>query len=106
MIPVDLALSAQSQFDVEGVYALSVFSAPGMTADEIAEGVPLRHSMIRESTAGRLRAVGYDVVSSSGPPGHADLILRDSPTDADWQALDEAFDAARPNPATIRGDDA
>ncbi len=106
MSAADLSLGAQTHFDAEGAYALSVFSVPGKTADEIARGVPLPHSMIRESTVGRLRAAGYDVVSSLGPPGHADLILPNPPTDDDWQALDKTFDAARPSPATMRGDDA
>lgn len=106
MIPADLALGAQSHFDAEGIYALSVFSVPEMTADEIAQGVPLRHSMIRVSTAGRLRAAGYEVVSSPGPLGHADLLLPNPPTNDDWRALDAAFDPSRPHPATMRTDDA
>lgn len=105
MLPAGLALSVQSHFDTEGVYALSVFSVPGKTADEIVSGVFLPHSTLRESTVGRLRAAGYDVVSSPGPPGHADLILPNSPTDDDWQALDETFDAPRPKEATMGGDD-
>lgn len=106
MAPGDLSLGAQTQFDTDGFYALSVCSAPGMTADELAVAAGLTHSMIRESTVGRLRAVGYDVVSSPGPPNHADLLLPEPPGDADWEALDRVFDAARPNPARIRAADA
>ncbi len=106
MLPADLALSAQSHFDAEGVYALSVFSLPGLTAGEIAASVPLPHSMIRESTVGRIRAAGYDVLPSGGPSGHADLVLTNPPTTHDWQILDRTFDPARQNPATIRSDDA
>lgn len=101
----DLALSAQSQYDIEGFHALSVFSAVGKTADEIARGVPLPHSMIRESTVGRLRDAGYDVMSSAGPRGHADLVFPGPPSDDDWLRLDTSFDPARPNPATMGGDD-
>lgn len=103
MLRADLVLGAQAHFDSEGLHALSVYSAPGRTAAEIAVGVPLRHSKIRTSTVGRVRAAGYDVVSSPGPPGHADLVL---PTDDDWSALDSAFDPPRPNQATMRADDA
>ena len=39
-------------------------------------------------------------------PGHADLVLPTPPTDDDWSALDSAFDPPRPNPATMRADDA
>ena len=106
MLSADLAISAQSHHDAEGSHALSVFSRAGMTADELSRAVPLPHSMIRESTVGRLRAAGYDVVTSPGPLGHADLVLPNPPTDDDWRLLDESFDPARPNQATIRGDDA
>lgn len=105
MQPADLAVGAESQFDLEGFYALSVFSVPGRTADEIATGVPLPHSAIRESTVGRVRAAGYDVAPSPGPPGHADLLFSAPPTEADWRTLDEIFDPPRPNPATMRDED-
>ena len=106
MLRADLVLGAQAHFDSEGIHALSVYSAPGRTAAEIAVGVPLRHSKIRTSTVGRVRAAGYEVVSSPGPSGHADLLLPTPPTENDWSALDSAFDPPRPNPATIRADDA
>ena len=106
MLPTDLALGAESHFDQEGFYALSVFSVPGQTADEIATGVPLPHSAIRESTVGRVRAAGYDVVPSPGPPGHADLLFAAPPTAADWRMLNEIFDPPHRNPATMRDRDA
>ena len=102
MLAADLAVGAQSHFDAHGFYALSVYCVPGRTADEIAIGVPLRHSNIRASTVGRLRSAGYEIVASPGPPGHADLVLPTPPTDHDWKALDRVFDPPRPNPATMR----
>lgn len=105
MFPADLARGVQSHFDTEGVYALSVFSAAGRTADEIAIAVPLPHPKIRTSTVGRVRVAGYDVVSSPGPPGHADLLFREPPTDDDWRTMDRIFDPPRANPATIGTDD-
>lgn len=105
MLPADFARGVQSHFDTEGVYALSVFSTARRTADEIAIAVPLPHPKIRTSTVGRVRAAGYDVVSSPGPPGHADLLLRKPPTDDDWRTLDRIFDVPRANPATIGTDD-
>ena len=105
MLLTDLVLSAQSHFDTKGFYALSVYSTPGRAVDEIAVGVPLRHSKIRVSTVGRVRSAGYDVVSSQGPPGHADLVLPAPPTDHDWSTLDRVFDPPQLNPATMRLDD-
>ena len=64
MLLTDLVLSAQSHFDTKGFYALSVYSTPGRAVDEIAVGVPLRHSKIRVSTVGRVRSAGYDVVTT------------------------------------------
>ena len=105
MAPVDLARGAQSHFDVEGIYALSVYCAAEKTAAEIADRVPLPHSFVRQSTVGRLRDAGYEVVPSPGPPAHADLVLPDPPTDVDWEMLDVLFDPPHPNPARMRSED-
>lgn len=105
MLPADLAMGVQSQFDRAGVYALSVFSIPLRTADEIARSAELPHSTIRVTSVGRLRSAGYDVVDSPGPPGHADLVFPGPPTEGDWRILDEIFDPPRFNPATMRADD-
>ena len=99
MFPADLETGALTHYDEFGRYALSVYSLPGRTGDEIAVLVPLPHSKIRESTVGRLRAAGYEVVPSPGPPGHADLRVPNPPSRGDWQALDALFDPPRPNPA-------
>jgi hypothetical protein len=102
MLPADLVVSAQSHFDAEGFYALSVYCVPGMTADEIAVGAKLSYSKVRVSTVGRIRSMGYNIVGSPGPPGHADLVLPTPPTDHDWTALERVFDPPGPNPATMR----
>jgi hypothetical protein len=99
MLPRDLDTGALTHYDEFGEYALSVYALPGRTADEIAILVPLRHSKIRQSTVGRLREGGYEVVPSPGPPGHADLKLPSPPTEDDWKTLDALFDPPRLNPA-------
>ena len=104
MEPAVLETNAQTYYDEFGEYALSVYSLPGRSADEIALLASLPHAKIRASTVGRLRAAGYRVVPSPGPPGHADLELPDPPTEDDWRALDALFDPPRRNSAALRSD--
>lgn len=105
MAMADLRRSAQIHFDHEGRYALSVFCGVDASADAIARAASLPHPKIRQSTVGRIRRAGFDVVRSEGPPGHADLVLPDPPTDDDWRALEAAFDPPRHNAATMESDD-
>lgn len=98
MLPEDLQTSAMTHYDELGYYALSVYSLPDLTVDEIATAARLPHSKIRESTVGRLRAHGYEVVPSPGTAGHADLRLPGPPTEDHWKVLDALFDPPRPNP--------
>ncbi len=78
-------------------WAISVFSAPGMTADQIAIASPIRHPQIRVSTVVAIRALGHDV-TSSGYGFHADLKLVDKPNESTWEALSGVFDEPRRNP--------
>ena len=99
-----LETNAQTHYDEFGEYALSVYSLPDRSADEIALLASLPHAKIRVSTVGRLREAGYPVVPSPGPPGHADLELPHPPTEGDWRVLDALFDPPRPNPAGLPRD--
>lgn len=54
------------------------------TADDVAFGMPYRGSLISESTAGALRAVGFDVVMVDDPPHCVILVDSDQP-DAEWE---------------------
>lgn len=72
-------------------WALSVASADGYQADELIEGSPwILNSKVRLSTVGEIRALGHDLVPSP-PPLHADLILRERPSEALWEELRGVF---------------
>ncbi len=97
----------------DGVYAISVWSWPDMTAEEIALRVkenrgadrnPLGHGKIRESAVGRIYGAahpGFSLVQSD-EDGHYDLILPSPPSEEVWDALELMFDPAQPNPASDR----
>jgi hypothetical protein len=108
MKPEDLMVSAQ-RYEAQnpGVYALSFWSWPMLTAEEIAKRVgpgQLRHSELRQSTARRIR----DLIVSDGRPlelertgmkeGHYSLYLPSPLNTDDLVVLAQAFDPPQPNP--------
>jgi hypothetical protein len=79
-------------------WAIPVASATGHDADELAIMSPwIRNGKVRLSTVGRVRAIGHDVVPSGEFP-HADLKLREEPSEPLWEELRDAFPATVPNP--------
>ncbi len=63
-----LFIAARKHFREEGVWAISVASVPGLSAEEIARRSPfIRGSQIRATNAGALRKGGYEV-EPDGPP--------------------------------------
>jgi hypothetical protein len=92
------AASATAAFRESGVYGLSVWAAPGMGADDIVRLARshgpefLPHAKIRTSTVGRLQPY---TLEADNPGGHYLLKLPTPPTNADWDALELAFDDPR-----------
>lgn len=81
-----------------GEWAISVAAHPSWSADQIARGALfIRHSQIRTSTVGAVRALGHDVRPSGRLP-HADLHLRTMPSEPLFDALRGAFGDPQPNP--------
>ena len=97
MLPLDLERSARVSWLTDGVYALSVWSLPGMTAPDIALAVGLRHAVIRSCTVAQIRSAGYDVTDSDHR-GHCQVLFPHPPTDNDWRRLDLCFGPAVANP--------
>lgn len=95
--------SAVANFRDCGIYALSVWSAPEMTAEEIVRSVrsrnprDLKHGQMRTTTAGRLRTCGFELVED-GPEMHYSLTLPSPPADTDWDVLEQTFDDPEPTP--------
>jgi hypothetical protein len=102
---------AEDAFNDIGVYGLSVWSATGLSAADIvrlarshddADSIPpqryIPHGQMRTSTAGQLRARGFDLVPDS-PFGHYLLTIPAPPTDDYWDALLEEFGDPEPTPS-------
>lgn len=101
MKPTDLAVSAEAHHERHGVWALSFWTVPGLSATEIAGRVGtsnLPHPKIRWTPAGRLRELGYEVMYSEPPPMHVSVILPSPPPDTTWTVIGDAFEPAADNP--------
>jgi hypothetical protein len=79
--PDTLRKSALEHHDERGDFAISAFSLAEACAEDLARLGALPHRRIRETTVGRLRDAGYDVVPDPPPQGHALIMLPRLPTD-------------------------
>jgi hypothetical protein len=108
MATESLSVSAEENFRDTGVYAVSMWSIPGMSPSEIARAVGstwLPHGQIRASTIGRLRAAGFEVRPSPAnpnePQGHVDVILDRPLSEEAATALRATFDQPERNPVAL-----
>ena len=102
----DLKRAAEAHYRQHGVYALSMYSRPDLTAAEIAQvvgGEALPHQQMRASTVGRLRGNGFEVVPSEPPPAHVDVLLQGPLTEEVAAALVATFNPPEPNPVALSG---
>jgi hypothetical protein len=85
----------------EGVFGFSVQSADGVTLNRLAAWCPNRK--VGVLTVGEIRALGYDVVITSGQGYHATVVV---PTDWDpdsAESLAQSFrEADNPSPRRVR----
>jgi hypothetical protein len=99
----DMEVSAEKHHEAHGEYALSGWSVPNASPEEIAHHAReagdhyLPHGKIRAARAGDLRAAGYEVEGT----GYVSIKLPSPPTEADWQKLNEIFDDPIPNPVAL-----
>jgi hypothetical protein len=99
--PDTLLKTALSHFDAHGCFAISVRAKPGMTATELAVvEPPLAHPVIRATTAGALRRLGYEVVPDEPPPAHALIMLPDVPAGHEYHEISHVFGDAAENPGS------
>jgi hypothetical protein len=88
-----LAVTVQ-RFDL---YLLSVVAHPTLTAREVWERAPSKHTKVRVSTAGQLRECGFELIPTFDAPHYS--ILLPGPLNLDmWTALDDAFSPPTKDP--------
>ena len=94
----NLAYNAASVFLDSGLRGICVGAGPvPAAAEDVAAGMPYRGQWISESTLGKLRRLGFDLVMVDEPT-HAVLLLKSEALDADWEGWDrlrEVFTAPR-----------
>lgn len=96
MAPDRVQKNALAHFRDCGVYGVSVWSIPDLSAHEIvrtvrrADPLDLPHGQMRISTVGQIREAGYELVPT-GPRHHFTLLLPTPPTDDDWDRLQALF---------------
>lgn len=99
----DVARSVEIHYRATTTYGLSAFSVPGADAAAIAAAAVVPHRKIRQTTVGRLRASGFEVVASEPPPHHVDVMLPGPITDETYELLNAAFDPPEANPTALEG---
>jgi len=75
MKPEDLMAACDlylADFPVSASAGISVYAAAGESAESLAENVP--HAQFRASTAGAIRAIGFEIEQTDDPPHH-DLLI-------------------------------
>jgi len=90
-----------AHYDEFAVFAISVRSIGGLTADDLARmDPPLAHPRFRETTVGELRVAGYDVIPDEPPPAHALIMLPQLPADDDYIKISALLSDPRENPVS------
>jgi hypothetical protein len=96
----------------DGVYGLSFWAWPGLTAGQIAMRVkemfppgknPIAHRQLRQSSVDKLLEPCQEgrafELRQTGLDGHYTLTFPSEPTVRDWERLEEMFEPSEPNPA-------
>jgi hypothetical protein len=91
---------AEDEYVDCGTYTLSVATDDAFDLDAILQAAEFGHGSVRVTSAGDLRAAGFDVAPPKGKRLHANLILAQqrTVTQDDWQALASVFADPIPNP--------
>ncbi len=94
-LPV-LRLAAEVTAEKLGSPGVSVFGGEGWTLEDVLAQASIPHAQVRVTSAGRLRAAGFEVEKTLGA-GHYTVWLPDVEDDT-LSRLADAFDSPRPNP--------
>lgn len=94
----DMQQQAEDALELCGLHALSLGGDDRMNLHDLAMANRRPNPRLRKSTAARTRAAGFALTYPKGKKRHCDLILPRPMTDKDWDALEQAFDPAEPNP--------
>ena len=91
---------AEDEYKGCGTYTLSVATADDLDLDAVLKAAQFGHGSVRVTSAGELRAAGFDVAPPKGKRRHANLILapQRTVTQKDWETLVSVFAAPIPNP--------
>ena len=91
----------QDAADDEPTWGISVQSANGLTAEQLAREGAVPHRAISVTTAGQIRAIGagFDVRPTQGPGRHATIIIPSRPVSDDARAIAAVFGEPVANPA-------
>lgn len=91
MRPENIARSIEDSMRKTGVAGISVFGLDG--ADKQVLATFLRHEMLAFSTAGRVRAGGFDVIPTGDEPHQTIRVSADFATDGSVPKLIGIFDS-------------
>jgi hypothetical protein len=93
----DIKVSADAHEAKHLIRALSIFSGPALTTNQIARKARQPHGQLRESTIGQLRHAGYEVTTPARN-GHCLILLAEVASADEADILDACFDSPIPNP--------
>jgi hypothetical protein len=95
-VPI-LRSNARKASKLCGFYGVSMFAFPDGDADGVAERAGIPHDEICETTAGAIRAEGFELRRTFDRPGHFSLIFDGNPSDEELQRVLELFAECKDN---------
>lgn len=92
--------SAQEEFNLRQVWAVSGWAGSEVSVQDLASAGNIAHPVIVVTRVGILRRYGFEV-TLYGDPRHCDIHLGGPPDDETWNRLREAFGDFHPNPLKV-----
>lgn len=92
----DLRRSSRVTYREAGFYGVSAWSGANASIRDLVVAGDIEHRQIRQSTVGRIRSQGFEVLLT-GPPMHCTIKFDTEPADIVLEQLAGAFDPSEPN---------